>query len=455
MLESTTAKDKQGDADRGPSNSTRVRLRYGFNEIDGWWHVSQGEHREKIQRRIRLMGTKVMRVFVFDKPVPDPVFEWRLFAGYIQAVLDVGALPMITFAKYHPPHDDARARRAYVARSKDIVWGCIEQWGGEVVRNWHWCIWNEPNNIPVGGGLSYALYRSIYEEVAGEIYTLLAPHLTGGRARIGGPALCGFQPYWLDWISGLVNEVDERLVGFVSWHMYGDWRPVVPSASIGVDLNRSPDAPTGPPYEALLMSQTPEYEARARAVARILDGRDILNICGELNTVVHHDHYYVGGLNQNAFGAAYYVSALIHLIKGGADLEMRWVATDNDDAYGLISMRGEPSAAGLAKQLFAQLVRFGDWVRFPTYRPSLPNVDVLVVSGADGHLGGVFVNTGREPCTLRAADWDDSLRPCRELFRVDASTGNAVVKEPFAGTIHLDGYGVAVVSNGVISPDID
>jgi hypothetical protein len=203
------------------------------------------------------------------------------------------------------------------------------------------------------------------------------------------------------------------------------------------------------------MSQTPEYEARARAVARILDGRDILNICGELNTVVHHDHYYVGGLNQNAFGAAYYVSALIHLIKGGADLEMRWVATDNDDAYGLISMRGEPSAAGLAKQLFAQLVRFGDWVRFPTYRPSLPNVDVRVVSGADGHLGGVFVNTGREPCTLRAADWDDSLRTCRELFRVDASTGNAVAKEPFAGTIHLDGYGVAVVSNGVIAPDID
>jgi hypothetical protein len=455
MLKSSTGSERRRGAQSGPADLRRMGLRYGFNEIDGWWHVSQGEYRDRIQRRLRLMGTQVVRIFVFDKPVPDPIFEWRLFAGYVQAVLDVGAKPMITFAKYHPPHTDVRSRRAYVARTKDIVWGCIEQWGGEVVRDWYWCIWNEPNNIPVGGGLTYPLYKSIYEETAAAIYELLAPHLAGRKARIGGPAVDGFQPYWLDWISGLVNEVDERLVGFVSWHMYGDWRPVVPSASIEVDLNGSPDAPMGAPYEALLMSQTPEYEARARAVARVLDGRDILNICGELNTVVHHDHYYVGGLNQNAFGAAYFISALIHLIRGGADVEMRWVATDNDDAYGLISMKGEPSPAGLAKQLFAQLVRFGDRVRFPAYHTGYPNLDALVASGDDGQLTGVFANTGREPLVLRAADWDGGLAACRDLYKVDTGTGNKVVKEPFSGTIRLDGYGVAVVSNAVIEPEID
>ncbi len=455
MLTSSTASDRRQGAQSGVADLRRMRLRYGFNEIDGWWHVSQGDYRDHIQRRLRLMGTQVVRIFVFDKPVPDPIFEWRLFAGYVQAVLDVGAKPMITFAKYHPPHTDARSRRAYVARSKDIVWGCIEQWGGEVVRDWYWCIWNEPNNIPVGGGLTYPLYKSIYEETAGAIYDLLEPHLAGRKARIGGPAVDGFQPYWLDWISGLVNEVDEKLVGFVSWHMYGDWRPVVPSASIEVDLNGSPDAPTGAPYQALLMSQTPEYEARARAVARVLGGRDILNICGELNTVVHHDHYYVGGLNQNAFGAAYFISALIHLIRGGADVEMRWVATDNDDAYGLISMMGEPSPAGLAKQLFAQLVRFGDRVRFPAHYTGYPNLDALVASGDDGQLTGVFVNTGREPVVLRATDWDADLAACRDLYKVDTGTGNKVVKEAFSGSIRLDGYGVAVVSNAVIEPEID
>lgn len=439
----------------GPEGGRRMKLRYGFNEVDGWWHVSLGEHSRRIQHHLKLMGTQVMRLFVFDKPVPDPVFEWRLFAAYVQSVLDVGAVPMITFAKYHPPHENARSRQTYVARSKDVVWGCIEQWGGDVVRDWYWCIWNEPNNIPVGGGLTFPLYRSIYEEVAGEIHGLLAPHLNGAKARIGGPAVDGFQPYWLDWISGLVNEVDEKLVGFVSWHMYGDWRPVVPSASIGVDLNGSPDAPSGPAYEALLMAQTPEYEARARAVARVLDGRDILNVCGELNTVVHHDHYYVGGLNQNAFGAAYYASALIHLIRGGADLEMRWVATDNDDAYGLVSMKGEPTAPALVKQLFAQHVRRGDWVRFPAYRPTMPNVDVILAEDEAGRLSAVFVNTGCEPCTLRPEDWDGRLSGSREVLKVDVGTGNYISRERYNGQVRLDGYGVAVVSNAETGPEPD
>ena len=131
----------------------------------------------------------------------------------------------------------------------------------------------------------------------------------------------------MDWIARLITEVDDRMVGFVSWHRYGDWRPAVPSATLDLEMWGSPDAPTGEVFEALLMAQTPDYEARARGVARLLKGRDILNVCGELNTISHHEQYYTLGLNQNAFGAAYYASALIHLLRGGADLEMRWTAT--------------------------------------------------------------------------------------------------------------------------------
>src|SRR5262245_47101817 len=375
------------------AGARRMQLRYGFNEIDAWWHVSLGEHRDQIRRRLRLMDTKVMRIFVFDKPVPDPIWEWHLFAGYVQAVLDAGAVPMITFAKFPAPHDDPRSLRTFVARCADIVWGCLEQWGAERVRDWYWCVWNEPNNIPVGGGLTFERYCSIYQQVAEAVYRLLEPHLDGRKAMIGGPALDGFQPYWLDWISRLVDAVDNRLIGFVSWHMYGDWRPVVPSATLGVDLNGSPDAPSGAAYEALLMAHTSEYEARARAVARVLAGRDILNVCGELNTVVHHDHTYVGGLNQNAFGAAYYASALIHLLRGGADLEMRWTATANDDAYGLMTERGEPTFACLAKQLFAQHVRYGDWLHFPIDRNEPGNIDAVVAWSEDGRRSCVFVHT--------------------------------------------------------------
>lgn len=425
----------------------RMQLRYGFNEIDAWWHVALGDHRAEIQRRMRRMGTQVVRIFVFDKPVPDPVAHWRHFAAYVQAVLDVGARPMITFAKYYPPHHDPRNLRTFVTRCTDIVWGCLEQWGGDAVRDWYWCVWNEPNNIPVGEGLAFEQYRQIYDETAGAILTLLEPHLAGRKARIGGPAVDGFQPYWLDWIQRFVGEVDDALVGFVSWHMYGDWRPAVPSRTLGVDLNGSPEAPQRRMYENLLMAQAPEYEARARAVGRIVAGRDIFNVCGELNTIVHHDHSYVGGLNQNLFGAAYYASALIHLIRGGADLEMRWTATANDDAYGLILMNGTPTPACLAKQLFAQHVRFADSICCAPQRADMFDVETILAWDDTDRRSRLFIHTAPGSRLLRIQQWDEDLRAYKSVLRLDASTNGCVVREPFTGSIRLDGYGIAVATS--------
>jgi hypothetical protein len=222
---------------------------------------------------------------------------------------------------------------------------------------------------------------------------------------------------------------------------------VVPSQTLNVDLNGSPEAPDGVAYETLLMAQTPQYEARARAVARVIAGRDILNICGELNTIVHHGYTYVGGLNQNEFGGAYYASALIHLLRGGADLEMRWVATANDDAYGLMTKNGEPTPACLAKQLFTQHVQYGDTVHFPGGRPDCPNVDAVVAHSVSGRRSGVFVHTAGGPITLTVSDWDGGLSACDTVLWIDKSTANRVNRKPFVGTIQLDGYGVAVVTN--------
>ena len=67
---------------------------------------------------------------MFDKPVPDPFKEWHWFAAMLQAVLDAGAKPMVTFAKFHPPFDNPANIRNFVARCREIVWGCLEQWGG-------------------------------------------------------------------------------------------------------------------------------------------------------------------------------------------------------------------------------------------------------------------------------------------------------------------------------------
>jgi hypothetical protein len=429
----------------------RMKLRYGFNEIDGWAAFAMGEHRAEIHRRLRLMSTKVIRVFAFDKPVPDPFKEWSWFAAVLQAVLDVGAKPMVTFAKFPPPFDHPVNIGNFVARCTEVVWGCLEQWGGEEVKDWYWCVWNEPNNPDIGGNLRYEQYRRIYEEVGQAVLALLEPHLGARKAMLGGPSIDGTQrAYWMDWIARLVADVDDRMLGFVNWHMYADWRPAAPSETVQVKLWEAPDSPNGEMFEALAIAQTPQYEARARGVARLLEGRDILNVCGELNTIAHHEQAFTLGLNQNAFGAAYYASALIHLIRGGADMEMRWTATSkrwngNDDTYGLMSFAGEPTPACLAKQLFAQHVRYGDWIAFPGR--DAPGVDAIVTWDDRGRRSGAFVNTTAKPRELDCCAWDGSLGDCVEVLRIDRGTGGRVVREPFAGRIRLDGYGIAVATN--------
>ncbi len=447
-MTSVTALAPAGD---GTAPAQRMKLRYGFNEIDGWAAFSLGNERDRIHRRLRLMDTSVIRVFVFDKPVPDPFKEWHWFAAVLQAVLDSGAKPMVTFAKFPPPFDDADGIRKFVARCSEIVWGCLEQWGGQEVGNWYWCIWNEPNNPDIGGDVTYAQYRRIFEATGEAILELIEPHLAGRKARIGGPSIDGTQrAFWMDWIADLVTDFDDRMLGFVNWHMYADWRPAAPSESMNVKLWGAPDSPNGELFQALAMAQTPQYAARAQGVARLLQGRDVLNVCGELNTVAHHEQVFTQGLNQNVFGGAYYASALIHLIRGGADLEMRWTATSRrigsiDDAYGLMSFDGEPTPACLAKQLFAQHVRYGDWIGFPDRRPS--GIDAILAWNDAGRRSVVFVNATARPCKLTGTDLDGRLTKCTELLWMDKNTQGRVAREPFEGTVCLDGYGVAVATN--------
>lgn len=426
----------------------RMKMRYGFNEIYGWWHFSQGERREEIQRRLRLMDTKVVRIFVFDQPVPDPFKDWWAFETFVQAILDIGAKPMITFAKFPPPYDNAKNIDQFVARASEVVWGCIERWGGDEVAQWFWCVWNEPNNRIVGGDLTFEQYRSIYDVLSAEILSQVTPFLGSRKAMIGGPAIDGtHRAYWTDWIARLLTEVESKKVGFVSWHCYGDWRPAVPSDSLGLEMWGSPDSPTGEAFQSLLLSRTPTYEARARGVAKLLEGHQALNVCGELNTMSHHEYYYTLGHNQDLLGAAYYASALIHLIRGGADLEMRWTATAHSDAYGLVYQDGVPSAAALAKQLFAQHVRFGDELRFPQSPVEFPNLDTIVSRSKEGRLSAVFVNTGRNTLSIAPEAWDSELTKCDTLFLLDSTTNERVRSVKLGPEFTLNGYGVAIVTS--------
>lgn len=166
------------------ATETRMQMLYGVNQADQCADFAVGPARERIWARLREIDTRLIRLFLFDKGAPDPVSEWPVFAAYVQAVLNVGATPMITFAKLHRPRDDPRALRWFANQCADVVWNCIERWGGEVVRDWYWCVWNEPNNAWISGDISFEQYRRIYEEIAYGALRWLAPYL-GSRKLLG------------------------------------------------------------------------------------------------------------------------------------------------------------------------------------------------------------------------------------------------------------------------------
>jgi hypothetical protein len=421
----------------------RMQMLYGVNQADQCWDFAMGPQREHIWAQLREIDTRLIRLFLFDKGAPDPVREWPVFASFVQAVLNVGAVPMITFAKLRRPLDDPRAIRWFANQCADVVWNCIEQWGGEVVRDWYWCVWNEPNNAWISGPVSFEQYRRIYEEVAQGILRWLAPYLNGRKPLIGGPAVEGFQPFWWDWAWRFVNEIDNSLIGFLDWHRYADWR----------DKGENGAPRDEATYRALIMSQGPDYELRARAIARLLNGRKILNICGELNTHSHYTEPVRVRFNQSIFGAAFYTSALLYLMRGGAYAEMFWTGTEDRGGYGMMNKNGEPWPVFHAKKLSAQYIRYGDWISFPTCNEGNPPIDVVVARGEDGQQSTLFVHLKDKTATYAVSELTGGSVNYCTLLKIDEGTGNRVVKMPYNGIVSFEGYGVAVVTN--VTPRTD
>lgn len=411
------------------------RLRYGLNETVSWRSFASGSHREEIGTRLRELDTRVVRLMIFDKGAADPLGDWEPFAAFVQAVLNAGAVPMITFAKFGPPYDDPAAIRGFAGRCADVVAACVRQWG-EVVRDWMWCVWHHPNSDWVSAGMTFDHYRCIYEEAVQAVLRHLGPLLGGRRPLLGGPAVDGFQPFWADWVWRFVNEIDNRLIGFASWHQFGDWREV---GAWGAPADEKV-------FRALLMARVSEYETRARAVGRMLKGRGILNVCGELNVHAHHEPRVSRAYNQTAFGAAYYAAAIVRLMRGGADLELWKCGTDDAGPYGLMDGAGAPNLAFHAKRLVAAHVRPGDRVLFPEVRAGL-GVDVVVARGERGRQSALVVHQSEARAAFPVAELFGDKAPYHATLKIDRETDGRIVDDRYGDVLCFAGYGVAVLTN--------
>lgn len=421
----------------------RLKLRYGVNQADECWDFAMGPQRERIAARLREIDTRMVRLFLFDKHAPDPVTAWPVFASYVQAVLDIGAVPMITYGKFRRPFDDLRAMRWFAEQCGDVVWNCIEQWGGEAVRNWYWCVLNEPNNGWISGGLSFEQYRRIYEAIAERTLHWLGPHLAGQKLLIGGPAVEGFPAFWWDWPWRFVNEIDNELIGFVDWHRYADWR----------DTGENGAPSDGASYRSLIMSQALDYEARARAVGQLVRGTGILNICGELNAHSHYTAAVRERFNYSVFGATFYIAALLRLMRGEVDVEMYWTGTEESGGYGMMDKNGVPRPAWHAKRLCAQYIRYGDWISFPDEGQCTPSLDTVIARGEDGRVSALLVHLKGDVARYHLPQLDERLTSCDVLLKIDEGTENQVVKTSCKGTVTFHGYGVAVVTNKLARTD--
>ena len=424
----------------GNYNEMKMNLLYGVNQADACEAFAIGESSERIQQRLRDIGTRMIRLFLYDKGAPDPVTQWPIFVSYVQAVLNVGAKPMITFAKMHPVND-LEAVEEFANRSGEVVRRCIEHWGGDVVRDWYWCVWNEPNNEWISGPVTFTQYRHIYEQIADRCLRWLKPHLRGRRPLIGGPAVEGFQPFWMDWVWRFLDEIDNELIGFLDWHYYGDWRE-------DGENNAPPD---GAAHRRLIMGLIGEYGNRARVIGQMLKGRGILNICGELNCHSHYTQPVRERFNYSVFAATFYVSALLQLMRQGVDAEMYWVGTEDQGGYGMMNKHGDPWPSFYAKKLCAQYIRFGDTISFPTGESGNGCIDAVVARGDDGRRSILVVHQKEERASYDIAKLIPGLTDLRTVLKIDDGSNNQIVETRCDGFMHFDGFGVAVVTTEPLS----
>jgi len=418
------------------SDTVKMKMLYGVNQADACQAFAVGDASGVIQQHLRDISTRMIRLFLYDKGAPDPVSDWPLFASYVDAVLRVGAKPMMTFAKMHKPVNDLAAVEEFADRSADVVRRCIDHWGGEVVSEWYWCVWNEPNNEWISGPVTFAEYRHVYEQIAVRCLRWLDPHLGGRKPLIGGPAVEGFQPFWMDWVWRFLNEIDNDLIGFLDWHCYGDWRE-------DGENNAPADAAA---HRRLLMGLVSEYGNRARVIGRMLEGRRILNICGELNCHSHYTQPVRERFNYSVFAASFYISAVLHLLRNGVDAEMYWVGTEDHGGYGMMNSHGEPWPSFHAKALLTQHVRCGDAVSFPTGEDGNGNVDLVVASAENGRRSVVVVHQKEGSGDYDLATLAAGIGGLRTLRKIDDGSNGRIVECRYNGIVHFDGFGVAAVT---------
>src|SRR5262249_54659898 len=121
--------------------------------------------------------------------------------------------------------------------------------------------------------------------------------------------------------------------------------------------------------------------------------------------------------------------------------------------YGVMDKDARPTPLFHAKKLCAQYVRYGDRISFPEWERDGSALDAVVAHGDGGRRSALLVHKKEGTATYPLADRAGGLEDCRALLKIDGGTGGGVVRAACDGTVTFAGYGVAVVTNAVLSRD--
>jgi hypothetical protein len=176
-----------------------------------------------------------------------------------------------------------------------------------------------------------------------------------------------------------------------------------------------------------------------------VQGRDILNICGELNTHSHYTEQVRSKFNHSIFGATFYVAALLQLMRTDVYAEMFWTGNETGGGYGMMNRHGDPWPVYHAKKLCAQHVRTGDWISFPIDDKVVSGVDVVQARGKGRH-SALIVHLEDTAAEYGIGELTSVPAEYSQLLKLDVTTGGSVASRPFDGKVSFSGYGVAVVT---------
>jgi hypothetical protein len=407
----------------------RMHLRYGLNAGRYTRDLACGPLRERLLTSIREAGTALVRVSV--NPSIASMKRWHECEAMLDSIRQAGAAPALGVSSPEAWTDSAAVRK-FANDCGNLAARCVDRWGREEVSTWFWSVGDKPNSpwmdpVYAGplqyfagcrSGLSFEGYRDVYERTAFALKQQIGSSTE--HPRIGGPCIDGFQSFWFDWMWRFAEEVDSGLIGFAAWNLFGEWRePGSWSAPVDPSL-----------FERLLLSRTSEYWTRAEAVQLLLQGRGILNVCSELGPHFHPDPLISGEFNQGAFGAVYYASSLIELLRGGADAEFLWADCWADGFHGT-------SHTYEAKKLIARNVRFGDCISFPLEYDPAPDLDAVLACTPD-HRAAVLVHRCRGVCKIELDRWPE----LSGFSRVSFGGGGSTLLDR---QLVFDGYGVALL----------